>query len=310
MTNYNSKHAFERLFKESYFTRVDSEHPLDLWLGVDAQGRKALRFTGEFTPAKVNGTHAVEVRQFVLGQGKCIQFSLAEPDSADLFYTFCNDLIDSSRTNANQAGGYHFVTTRFSRWKHMFVAKRDILSEKEIMGLLGELYFLTNHLSQKYGQTRAINSWSASDPTLKDFSIDGLWYEVKTTGPKSKTVHIGSLQQLEFDSPGRLIAIRMEKMSGEYGGLSLNSMVTSFLKSLSHQEDCERFEVDLNLRGYVYNEKYDDYVYAIRDMMVYKVDESFPRLKKENLTDAISDAEYELVLEKLESFRCELEGEK
>ncbi len=140
--SYNSKTQFDKLEVTSYFRMVDENHPLSLWLGVDSDAHKALRFLGEFTPVALTGTQSIGVKQFLVEDKKCIQFSLIDPESSELFYKFCDDIIDSSRDGANQANGYHFVIQRFARWKRMFVTKSDILSEEAIMGLIGELYFL------------------------------------------------------------------------------------------------------------------------------------------------------------------------
>jgi hypothetical protein len=302
MIPYNAKTKFEEMSKESYFIRVDETHPLNLWIGVDKSGQKAIRFVGTFAPTKLSGTSSIQIKQFVLGDQKCIQFSLSDPESADLYYKFCDDLIDSSRDGANQSGGYNFVVTRFSRWKKMFVTKKDILPETSIMGLVGELYFLFSFMMPKYGQQKSISSWSASDPTVKDFSIDNTWYEVKTTGTRSQTVKISSIQQLEFSSPGNLVIIRLEKMAESYQGKTLNNMVLSLINSISSPDDCEQLQTKLNLRGYTYNEKYDQYVYEVSKMTQYFVDDGFPSLHSKDLNEAITNAEYELLIEKIKPY--------
>lgn len=308
MNKYDARGVFSKLSRQAYFVRVDETHPLNLHLGMDSEGKKALRFLGEFNPVKITGTKTVQVKQMMVDGKKCIQFSLIEPDSADLFYTFCNDLIDSSRIGANQAGGYHFVITRFAKWKHMFVTKRDILSEQEIMGLLGELHFLMNYMIPKYGTVKAVASWSASDPTVKDFSLNDTWFEVKTTGPKSATVRIGSLQQLSFTSPGTLVVVRLEKMSKEYQGISLNSMIRGLLSIIESPEECEELETKLYLRKYVYDERYDDFVFEVSDTLGFTVGEGFPSLRLENVNEAIVNAEYDLAIDKLEPFKVDLKA--
>ena len=306
MIPYDSKAHFNKLFRNSYFQRTDADHPLELLLGVDKDGRKALRFVGDFESAKLTGTKAIAVKQFLLGDRNCIQFSLIDPQTADPFYKFIDDLVDSSRRIARPEEGYSFVINRYSRWKRMFIPQRELLSEGSIMGLIGELYFLFAYMISKYGEQKAVESWSASDPTLKDFSVDETWYEIKTTGTKTRTIHINSLEQLEFSSTGSLIVVRLEKMANAYNGLTLNSLVRTLINRISSPEILDCLLEKLELRGYVYNDKYDEFVYECKEMTRYTVNEDFPILKKESLGEAIVEAEYDLLIEKLKKYISDL----
>ena len=307
MIPYDSKAHFNKLFKSSYFLRVDSQHPLELLWGVDKEGRKAIRFVGDFQTVKVPGTPAIAVKHFQLNNHNCIQFSLADPETADPFYKFIDDLVDSSRKLSKQEEGYSFVINRYSRWKRMFIPRKEILSESSIMGLIGELYFLFSFLIPKYGEQKAIESWSASDPTVKDFSIEDTWYEVKTTGPKSQTVHINSVEQLEFTNPGTLVVVRLEKMANTYVGLTLNSMVKTLIDKIVSPEVLENLQIKLEERGYIFNEKYDDFVFECKEVNRYLVNDDFPSLKRGALDQAIADAEYDLLIEKIKTHIIEID---
>ncbi len=306
MKPYDAKSCFSRLLKNQYFIRVDSSHPLDLYLGVDREGNKALRFAGTFTRLKVSGTKAIKVKQFSVESREFIQFSLIDSDVADPFYKFIDDLVDSSRRLESSQDGYRFVLARFNRWKRMFLPARGLLSENEILGLLGELYFLYSYMIPKYGEEVAIRSWSASDPTIKDFSVGDTWYEIKTTGVSSKTIHIHSLQQLEFDRPGKLVLIRLEKMAGSFSGLNLNSLVQTLMNIIASPETLEAFQTKIAQRGYVLNEKYDEYVYEARQMTGYLVDDKFPKMDSNKMDAAIVNAEYDLLINELKNYIAEL----
>ena len=188
----------------------------------------------------------------------------------------------------------------------MFLPARGLLSENEILGLLGELYFLYSYMIPKYGEEVAIRSWSASDPTIKDFSVGDTWYEIKTTGVSSKTIHIHSLQQLEFDRPGKLVLIRLEKMAGSFSGLNLNSLVQTLMNIIASPETLEAFQTKIAQRGYVLNEKYDEYVYEARQMTGYLVDDKFPKMDSNKMDAAIVNAEYDLLINELKNYIAEL----
>lgn len=302
MIPFDAKMRFNALFKNQYFIRVDSSHPLELYLGVDKNGKKALRFIGKFSASKIAGTKAIMVKTFPLGENNCIQFSLLDEDATDPFYKFVDDLVDASRKLTNSEDGYKFVFSRYNRWKKMFTPSRETLSEAEVMGLLGELNFLSSYLLPKYGEEAAVRSWSASDPTLKDFSIDKTWFELKTTGPKSSTIHINSLEQLESECPGNLVIVRLEKMSSAFAGINLNTMVESTMDKIVSPEVLDEFQNKLLQRGYALNERYDELVYEIKSMTRYCIEDDFPKLTVSNMEGAVVDAEYDLLIEKLKKY--------
>ena len=308
MTTFDAAKAFETGFDVSNYIRVGADHPLELYIGADKHGRKSLRFLGDFRKTIVNGTKSVEVKQFPIRENiSCIQFSLIDESNSDLFYTFCNDIVNNTIIDSNQENGYRLVISRFERWKNMFVKKKDLLGDKQIMGLIGELCFLRRYLLPRFGSDEAVESWSASDPTLKDFSIGDTWYEVKTTGPKSSTVTINSVQQLEFNNPGILVVIRLEKMSPEFKGETLNKVVKDIIDSLSNIEYCQNFQRKLVDRGYTYDERYDSKVFQVLEMAGYEVKPGFPKLERSSLNEAIANAQYDLLLDHIAEYKISLD---
>ena len=53
------KSLFEKFSNANFFSRVDNIHILELHIGLDEKGRKAIEFRGKFTPRKVSGTSAI-----------------------------------------------------------------------------------------------------------------------------------------------------------------------------------------------------------------------------------------------------------
>ena len=53
-----------------------------------------------------------------------------------------------------------------------------------------------------------------------------------------------------------------------------------------------------------YNLKNDNYVYDLRSMNIYKVEgDSFPRIMREKMPEAISKIQYDIVLSNIEKFK-------
>ena len=176
--------------------------------------------------------------------------------------------------------------------------KKDILSENEIMGLIGELLFLRKEMMKMYSEDIAVNSWSGCDKTHKDFSVDSDWYEIKSTKASSLTVRIHSIEQLDADTIGQLIVYEFEKMSETFDGYSLNNVVRDVLNDVT-PEVADILLEKLKSVGWEYNDEYDKYVYRITSFAKYLVDDRFPRLKKSDIPNSIVKIEYDILKKEL-----------
>lgn len=297
------KERFDEFKNKSYFSRVDADHPLELMLGLDDNGRKALKLRANFKPLQIKGTSSIEVRQFKGDIYNTIMFSLTEEEISNLFYYFCEDLIESTRDVAEKSLAYQAVTNRFFLWKKLFlVSKNKLLTEPEIMGLIGEIVFLSTELFDKYNKHDALKGWSGQELTHKDFSYEDTWYEVKAINTSSQSVKISSIEQLESSIEGALTVVRLEKMSPAFNGFTLNKLVKDVSEMFENNEDIELFLNKVAIQGFIFNDYYDDFVYALSDVNKFVVNESFPRLTRETISSAICKAQYEITLKDIVSY--------
>ena len=298
--NFNSKEKFEVLNQNSHYLRVDDTHPLDILIGINDNGDKTIRYVGFFTKVKIKGTKSIEINHFVFKEKFILSFSLIDNEYEDLFYLFCNDLVDSSREISNEIG-YTYLVNRFERWRSFSGLTRKYLSEAEVKGLIGELLFLNEELFPKFGTTKSIQGWTGSEPLKKDFSYDDTWYEVKAvSGDK---VSISSIDQLDSDVNGFLILYSLEKLSSEANGVSLNKICDQIFDKLSLDQDRQLFLTKLIQANFYREEYYDQFVYANYKRTFYEVNSEFPRLNRDFLPDAIANAKYDLIINMLERFR-------
>ena len=143
---------FEKFVRPEYYSRIDNTHILDLFIGLDEHGRKSIELRSHFVPIRVSGTSAIDVTQYKKPEYNTIRFSLKDDEISGLFYKFCEDITEQTRTLAHEKDGYKAITNRFFQWKKMFVASRNaVLTEPAIMGLIGELLFLRDDLSARIG---------------------------------------------------------------------------------------------------------------------------------------------------------------
>lgn len=119
----------------------------------------------------------------------------------------------------------------------MFYGSSKLLSENEVLGLIGELLFLKDFAFKVYGVSTGLNGWSGPEPTHKDFSFENNWYEIKTINSYKNSVSISSLEQLDSEFDGHLIVYTMEKMSPSFNGVKLNSLVANINELITLDTD-------------------------------------------------------------------------
>jgi hypothetical protein len=300
----NLKAKFITFVKNGYFLRVDPNHKLNFFIGLDENGRKTIKFRGNFIPKTIKGTNSIDVSQYKSEVFSTIIFSLNDEDVSGLFYKFCDDLIESSRSVMDDLNGYLSITNRFFQWKKMFLnPKNEFLTEQEIMGLIGEITFLNTYLFNCYGKNKALEGWSGQDLTHKDFSYGNIWFEVKTINGSSSSVKISSMEQLDSEYQGELVVYRLEKMSPAFKGITLNSLVSSVYNQFESEEDRGAFLSKVSLQGFSYNDYYDDFVFEIKDHSRYDVCSDFPKLTRRYLPEAVCKTKYELSLVSISNFK-------
>ncbi|MBN3489922.1 PD-(D/E)XK motif protein [Acholeplasma equirhinis] len=302
MNSYDSKSKFNQFSLNAHYLRVDEFHPLELLIGLNENGQKTIRLKGKYNKTKLKSTRTIEVSHFMLNDDLILSFSLVDDDYEDLFYIFCNDLIDSSRL-VSPNDGYTFIVNRYDRWRTFGSFNRKYLSENEIKGLLGELIFLKEVLARKYGISSAIEGWTGPEPLKKDFSFEDFWYEVKVAN--HDTVTISSLEQLDSENEGYMILYHLEKMSAEAKGLTLNTVVNEIFKMITLDNDRLNFIMKLASANFFRESYYDQFVFVNNRKGYFRINHKFPRLNRQDLPNAIADIKYELIINMLEKFKVE-----
>lgn len=294
---------FKEHFKLSYFKLIDSSHPLCLYIGADEQNHKAIEYRGVFKPVKLKSTEVVRVEHCHNKDCESIVISLLNEDMLSTFCAFCQDLVDSTSLAINEEEGYKILVNRIYIWKKMFVSRRGLLEEKDIIGLIGELMFLKEYIIPKYGKAKGISCWTGSEKTKKDFSFDQTWFEVKTIHSGNSHVTISSFEQLESEYLGELIVYQLEKMSPQYTGINLNKIAKGILFDLDLDELKDLFFQKLTERGFGFESDYNQFVYELSRCDKYQVTSDFPCLRRTSSMGAISQVKYDLLLSKIKSFK-------
>lgn len=298
----NIENAYKGFTTKDTFSYYDDTHPLDIIIGINEFGQESVLIRSEFPPnPKIAKTSSIDISLSRYSEKYQLGFHLHDKKMNSIFYKFVDDLVESTRSVPIE-NGMDKICDRYELWKKLFYkGRQDLLSESQIIGLIGELLFLKDVMLEKYTAIEAINSWSGCDNTHKDFSVDNDWYEVKVTKIGALTVKISSLNQLDSIAPGYLVVYEFEKMSESYNGLTLNTVVNSVLSMLSNELQDKLIE-KLKTAGYYYNDKYDEYSYRFAGVNYYFVDKRFPKISRFDIPNAIVRIEYEILKNELTDY--------
>ena len=278
MNNNEIYKTFREDFPSRHFIRFGENRHLSLYIGRDDDARYSFDFRGKYKPVRITSSDVIAVEQYKDGDLLTLRFSLENNDLLEYFCTFCQDLLDSVKVTNDDETAYH--------------------------RLIGELLFLRDNMIPEKGIEVALESWMGPERTHKDFSDQHEWFEVKTISFGKESVRISSIEQLDSDIEGTLVIYELEKMSPSFEGVRLNQLVNSIIALLVNTHQRETFLAKLQLFGFDFSNENDNLVFAIRNQYLYRVDnEKFPRLHRSLLPDAITRAQYELLLTEIEPFK-------
>jgi hypothetical protein len=198
------------------FRLFDETHPLDLFAGVDLEGRRVLMLVADEAPPELPIAGIIEVGLTRRSDKRFnLVFRLGRPEYQELFGRLCQDLVETSR-DSDKENGTERLLLRLERWRKLLESgPRQGLSEKQLRGLFGELWFLKSVAIPCVGPLAAVHAWKGPLGSPQDFQLfDGL-IEVKTILPGSHRVAISSAEQLEHgDTPMQLAVFTVDATQG------------------------------------------------------------------------------------------------
>lgn len=287
------------------YSRYDSQHPLDIFLGIDNSSRKSLVVTLSAEKEKVVSSKTITAEFFHRRDGRLsLRFSLEDDNLKDIFYKFCEDVIENTRS-ASPDSGFAPVVRRWNAWIDFFARASLPLSESEVIGLIGELRFLKGFMFEKFGIDKSLEAFIGVDKAHKDFEINDTWFEVKAIHNGKRSVKISSIEQLDSDREGELVVITLDQATlGTDGFVTLNSMADEVRSPLN---DAQAIDFDEKMRkaGYMPDERYDDFAYLLVKEAHYKVGGEFPRIARANIPKGVTKASYEIDLSVITDFEVQ-----
>lgn len=306
-----------KLFAELNRNIKDSQKLINLggavkaYYGVSNEGYFRLSFLSKDSPNIKGTTKNIEIVQGLSGDSNywtC--FDLKNDSLLSVFCTFGEDMLSCVIDENDEYTALTRLRVRFNTWLALFKKSRSPLSPEKAKGLFGELHFLNAFVIEKYGDEKAINSWSGPEMMNKDFAIDNTWYEIKTIASSATVAKISSIQQLSSDDNGHLVVIRVEEMADSYDGenSTINKLCTSIISKIQDSEIKDEFLNKLSEIGYDFCDDLGNKNYKVHKTDSYFVDKTFPALRENDIKfEAINNISYELVLKLIDNFKEDLQ---
>jgi hypothetical protein len=279
--------------------KISVDSSLEVFFGYSFDRNLRLSFMSKNTPPKIESTKILHVVQGRENKNTYwTSFDLLNTDLREAYFSFCENLIDSISGIADETVALNLLRRRFVTWKTLFQRGSDKdISKEKLLGVYGELTVLKDVIAPIYGINAAIQSWGGPDMQSKDFTIENTWYEVKTIGANSDSIHISSLAQLSSSYTGHLVVVRAEAVSPEFTGKcsALIDLIKEIILMVA-DESAENLlirkiqSIGIDIFGSELSDKFD-----IKSITRYRVDDEFPRITSANVPYAeITGVKYEI----------------
>lgn len=277
------------------FRLFDDSHPLDLFAGIDPEGRRVLMLIVDEAPAELPSAGAIDVSLNRRTDGRfSLIFRLARPEFHELFGRLCQDLVDTSRTSDKQNGTSRLLL-RLNRWRKLLEpGPSQGLNERQLRGLFGELWFLKTVALVQVGHLNAVHAWNGPLGAAQDFQLGQGLIEIKTMLPGAHTVAISSADQLENGTtPLQLVVFTIDTSQG----ITVSALVRELRQELEAVAAASaEFDLRLAEMGYSDRPEHDQFHFTVQSIRYYPVTESFPRINVSQLPAGISRVTYILDL--------------
>ena len=238
-----------------------------------------------------------------------VVLTLTDPLHRGIFDLLVQDLADAAEEPFDEKAGVVQFFTRLSNWQHLLRGLgRQGLSRKAQQGLWGELWTLREVVSPARGIDAAVNGWRGPLGDDKDFRVDAVCIEVKTsTTTNSEHFEISSERQLDTDDKSTLMLLGLSLVPRKGQGETLPEIVESVRDAASESGCLHILDAKLDLSGYnrSHADQYLSPEYVVRSLHPFRVESEFPRIVPADLPTGTSNVKYLVALAECEPYRIQ-----
>ena len=201
---------------------------------------------------------------------RVIILSIEGNEIVDSFAAFCGIFIDPGENGTQRKKIQDNPISWWNEWKEL-LGNKNI--EERIYDTLGELIALYYYVKNEFDP-----EWNGPEGNSYDIETKDFFVEVKSTVSKSKKeITISSNYQLYPYKPLFILLCKFEPMV--YEGYSIDNLLDNF-KSIGY--NTQLLNEKLKLKGFEENMSIRRKKYVLHEMLLYKVDDFFPKITKES----------------------------
>lgn len=231
-------------------------------------------------------------------QKKCIKFENLNKENVNIFKAFSATLFDNLQ-DQNMNNVKDAIDYTIDEFKYFFSGENKTLGDKEQQGIFGELLYIQSNIDNE----SIIESWEGSNKNKHDFVFKEKSVEIKTTKNQMRMdIHISNECQLDNSHVDELdlVVYRLDKTNvGKTIYDLYNEIIQKINKKQKNLFEQKLYQVGVTLK------QLDTYnTYKPIEVYKYVVDDDFPKIRKDNLSDKIFEVKYYL---NLDGIPCEKE---
>lgn len=242
-----------------------------------------------------------------LPDGKSVLLLKLENESLqDVFYVFCLDLIKIVNLESVEEVAVSKLLSEIRRWHRLLNSSSSGLTFEKEQGLVAELHVFSCILDRTSPEF-ALDAWIGPLGSAKDFISNESAIEVKSVGSTAeKIVNISSEFQLDLENL-KSLHLAVVTLASDGSGETVQEIARRLSGRLIHLDLQERFNVLLNLSGFVASEKRSDRSWTVTDESQYEIDSEFPSLSSSTLPKEIQSVKYRINLSGCHNWQCDRE---
>ena len=248
-----------------------------------------------------DGTKGIDVEFLPKGhQPTVLAIRLMDATAADLFTPVAADVAKVAAAADEDVLAVEVVINRFARWHKLLQRGARGLSSTSQRGLFAELAVLQDILAPAVGGPSAVAAWQGPEGAPRDFDVDGIGVEVKSSianEPQVATIN----GERQLDDSGLvglfLVHVSLEPVLG--GGVTLPAAVSATRELVAQGPGAIRLDDMLIEAGYLdeHAPMYKTPGYVVRDKTIMRVVPGFPRLIEDDLPPGVGGVRYSLAVD-------------
>lgn len=239
--------------------------------------------------------------------GKSVLLLKLENESLqDVFYVFCLDLIKIVNLESIEELAVGKLLSEIRRWHRLLNSSSSSLSFEREQGLVAELHIFSSILDRTSPEF-VLDAWAGPLGSAKDFISSDSAIEVKSVGGTAeKIVNISSEFQLDLENMTSL-HLAVVALASDGSGETVQEIVQKLSGRLAQLDLQERFNVLLNLSGFLESETRSDRTWTVIEETIFDLDAEFPSLSSSTLPKEIRSVKYKIDLSTCKEWQCDSE---